>query len=200
METFQQEEKTDLFKLFSAYCYKKYKVVAGLNQCGNYNMYFSSITKIDNIKVTSRLQIPCSSRCNHMIFEVKDKFSPYKTIFTYSCFFEKNANHEFTESQINEMIVIINDLIPQLKFNKLTGMLQEYIEPFGNSFSDSDQCCVCYELTMTKTKLCNHYICRLCFQKLRQNFTCPMCRTRSQIENNTDLEFSEQSDDEDDDD
>lgn len=192
-----QEEKTDLFKLFSAYCYKKYKVVLGMNDCGSYNMCFSSITKIDNIKVRSRLQIPCSSRCNHMIFEIRDKYSPFNTLFTYSCFFERENNQEFSESQIGDMINIINELIPRLKFNKLTGMIQDYIEPFGSSFVDGEQCCVCYEMTMTKTKMCNHYICRMCFQQLRQNFVCPMCRTPSQIENDTDIEFSGESDEED---
>lgn len=197
MET-QEEEKTDLFKVFSAYCYKKYKVVSDTNMGGNYSICFASITKIDNIKVRSRLRIPCSSRCNHMIFEIRDKFSPFNNLFTYSCFFEKGENNEFTESQIGEMINIIKNLLPNLKFNKLTGMLQEYIEPFGASFVDGEQCCVCYEMTTTKTKMCNHYICRLCFQQLRQNFVCPMCRTRSQIENDTDLEFSEMSEEDED--
>ena len=192
-----EEEKTDLFKLFSAYCHKKYKVMLDTNTNGVYIMCFSSITKIDNIKVRSRLQIPCSSRCNHMIFDIRDKFSPFNNLFTYSCFFERGENNEFSISQITDMIGIINNLVPRLKFNKLTGMLQEYIEPFGNNFVDAEQCCVCYEMTMTKTKNCNHYICRLCFQQLRQNFICPMCRTRSQLENDTDFEFSGEDEDDD---
>ena len=197
MET-QQEEKTDLFKLFSTYCYKKYKVILDSNMGGNYHICFASITKIDNIKVRSRLQIPCSPRCNHMIFEVRDKFSPFNNLFTYSCFFEKGNSSEFTESQIGEMIGIINNLVPRLKFNKLTGMLHEYTEPFGFNFVDGEQCCVCYEMTTTKTKQCNHYICRLCFQNLQQSFICPMCRTRTQLEFDTDLEFSESDNDEED--
>ena len=195
----QEEQKTDLFKLFSAYCHKKYKVMLDTNTNGIYNMCFASITKIDNIKVRSRLQIPCSSRCNHMIFEIRDKFSPFNNLFTYSCFFEKGENNEFSISQITDMIGIINNLVPRLKFNKLSGMLQEYTEPFGDNFVDAEQCCVCYEMTMTKTKICNHYICRLCFQQLRQNFICPLCRTRSQLENDTDLEFSDNDDEEDED-
>lgn len=203
MESYkEEEEKPDLFKLFSAYCYKKYKVMVNMNnnQGGNYNICFSSLTKIDNIKVRSRLRIPCSSHCNHMIFEVRDKFSPFKHLFTYSCSFERGDNNEFSEYQVGEMIRLINDLVPRLKFDKLTGCLQEYIEPFGNHFIDGEQCCVCYELTMTKTKMCNHYICRSCFQQLRQSFICPICRTRSQLDTDTDLEFSEQTDDEDDED
>ena len=192
-----QSQETDLFKLFSAYCYKKYKEVS--NKCDTYNMYFSGITKIDNIKVRSRLQIPCSSRFNHMIFEIRDKFSPFNTLFMYSCFFEREQEDEdFTECQIRDMIGIINDLVPKLKFNKLTGMLQEYIEPFDGAFADGDQCCVCYEITSTKTKRCNHYICRLCFQQLKENFVCPMCRTRSQLKNDTYFEFSGEEDHEDD--
>ena len=199
MET-QEEEKTDLFKLFSTYCHKKYKVVLDSNMGGNYHICFASITKIDNIKVRSRLQIPCSPRCNHMIFEVRDKFSPFNNLFTYSCFFEKGNSSEFTESQIGEMIGIINNIVPRLKFNKLTGMLHEYTEPFGFNFVDGEQCCVCYEMTTTKTKVCNHYICRLCFQNLRQSFICPMCRTRTQLEFDTDLEFSGSENDEEDED
>jgi hypothetical protein len=131
-----------------------------------------------------------------MIFEIRDKISPFKHLFTYSCCFEKGENNEFTESQIHEMLVIINDIASKLKFDKLSGTLQEYVEPFGNNFIDGEQCCVCYELTMTKTKMCNHYICRTCFQQLRQNFICPICRTRTQLDSNNDIEFSEQSDDE----
>jgi len=62
------------------------------------------------------------------------------------------------------MIKSINELVCRLKFIKLTGLFEEYVEPFGNDFIDSEECCVCYELTLTKTTACDHTICRSCFQ------------------------------------
>jgi hypothetical protein len=84
------------------------------------------------------------------------------------------------------MLNFINNILCKLKFDKRTGCFQEYVEPFGNQFVDGEQCCVCYEMTMTKTTDCNHHICRFCFQQLRQKFTCPVCRAKTHIDIDSD--------------
>lgn len=188
MET--KEENIDLFKLFSNYCYKKYRVIADKNN--NEKKYFmvsfKSLNKIDNIKVSANLRIPCYPHSNNMIFQIRDKFPPFKILFLFTSPYEKGENNKFTEEQVYDILKLINELVHRLKFIKLTGLFEEYVEPFGNDFIDAEECSVCYELTITKTAMCDHSICRSCFQKLRQNFTCPICRRR------TELEFSESDD------
>ena len=88
------------------------------------------------------------------------------------------------------MLNFINDIVRKLKFDKITGNFQEYVEPFGNDFIDGEQCSVCYDITMTKTTSCNHYLCRYCFQQLRQKFTCPVCRTKTQLDIESDDDYS----------
>lgn len=175
------------YSSISSHCYKKYKnIVDSNNRNRTYFISFSTLSKIDNIKVKSGLKIPCSSNCSHMIFELRDKFTPFKNIFTFSCLFDCSENNEFTKENIEDMLTFIDNIVHKLKFDKITGNLQEYIEPFGNQFIDGEQCCVCYEMTMTKTNSCGHYICRYCFQQLRQKFTCPVCRTKTHLDTDSD--------------
>ena len=183
------KENDDLFSLLANHCYRKYKnnVEKSNNEGGHYCISFSTISKVDNIKVDSNLKIPCSRHCSHMIFELRDKFSPYKNLFTYSCSFERE-NDKFTLENIRDMLTLIDQMVHRLKFDKLTGNFQEYKEPFGIEFVDGDQCCVCYEMTMTKTTICDHYICRSCFQQLRQKFVCPVCRTKSMLDEDSDVD------------
>jgi hypothetical protein len=190
-----ENQNNNLYSLIASHCYRKYKNIIDKsnNEGGHYCMGFSSISKIDNIKVKSALKIPCSKRCSHMIFELRDKFPPYKNLFVYSCSFERGENNEFTEENIKDMLTFINDLVHKLKFDKITGNFQEYTEPFGTQFVDGEQCCVCYETTMTKTVDCNHYICRCCFQKLVQKYTCPVCRAKTHIDEDSDFEYSDEN-------
>jgi len=187
----------DLFSMVANHCYRKYKNIVDKlnNEGGHYCMTFNTISKVDNIRVDSSLKIPCSKHCSHMIFELRDKFAPYKNLFTYSCSFERE-NNLFTVENIRDMLIFINEIVINLKFDKISGNFQEYKEPFGTQFVDGEQCCVCYEITMTKTAMCNHYLCRYCFQKLRQKSVCPLCRTNTNLDQDSDFEVSENEDSE----
>ena len=190
-------EITNLYKMLSKHCYKKYKnIVEKNNVRGYYSITFITISKIQNIRVSSTLKIPLSKICSHMIFEINDKLPPYKNLFVYTCSFEK-VNNEFIELQIFDMLNLIIEVVHNLKFDKLTGKFREYIEPFGNEFIDGDQCCVCYDFTMTKTIECNHYICRYCYQQLKNKYTCPICRTKSQLDSDSECDCFDQDDDDD---
>lgn len=189
--------QADLYKILASHCYRKYKstVTKTNNQGGNYSITFSHLSKIDNISVRSTLKIPCSSHCSHMIFELRDKLSPYKNLYTYACSFDtENNNNEFTENDIDTMLRTIFELVNELKFDKVSGTFHEYIEPFGNKFVDGKECSVCYELTMTRTVECDHPLCRYCFQNLRQKFSCPICRAKTYLDVDSDIGSDSESD------
>jgi hypothetical protein len=71
--------------------------------------------------------------------------------------------------------------ILELKFNKTTDSLNNFeisdkiLKQLGH---DVNECCVCYENTIFKTK-CGHSLCYDCFFKL-ENKNCPMCREKIQ--------------------
>jgi hypothetical protein len=194
-----ENTESDLYRLLSEHCYNKYKTIVDKtnNNGGNYSIIFRHLSKIDNIQVISTLKIPCSSHCSHMVFETRDKLPPYKNLYTYTCAFDVESNNkEFGQDDICHMLKSIFQVVTTLKFDKVSGSLQEYIEPFGNQFVDGKECSVCYELTMTKTVICDHPICRYCFQHLRQKFVCPICRTKTRIDEDSDANQESDSDSE----
>jgi hypothetical protein len=67
-----ENNQNNLYSLLANHCYRKYKNIVDKNnnKGGHYSIGFSTLSKIDNIKVSSTLKIPCSSHCSHMIFEV----------------------------------------------------------------------------------------------------------------------------------
>lgn len=84
---------------------------------------------------------------------------------------------------------LLNTTLPNLKFNKMTNQFQEEGDNKRTSLElemaqsipkcDSivwgfDECCVCMELTTTKTS-CGHYLCSPCESAIK-NSKCPMCR------------------------
>lgn len=84
---------------------------------------------------------------------------------------------------------LLNTTLPNLKFNKMTNQFQEDDDNKRTTLEleiaqsipkcDSikwgfDDCCVCMELTTTKTS-CGHYLCSPCESAIT-NSKCPMCR------------------------
>ena len=53
------------------------------------------------------------------------------------------------------------------------------IEFLNQSLKEEHQCCVCYEITCTKTP-CNHNLCYRCWNRIvnSDNKKCPMCRNK----------------------
>lgn len=85
---------------------------------------------------------------------------------------------------------LLNITLPNLKFNKMTNQFQEEGDNKRTALElelaqsipkcDSikwgfDECCVCFELTTTKTS-CGHHLCSTCESAIK-NSKCPMCRT-----------------------
>lgn len=102
-----------------------------------------------------------------------------------------NLNIKNTQKFVN----LIKEILPKLIFNKLTGLFEFDIiknkklfnfvdtrintvlgiDTFDCEYSDSGECCVCYDKTLTKTS-CNHFLCVECWTKINNPSICPYCR------------------------
>lgn len=97
----------------------------------------------------------------------------------------------FDKESIIEGLKYCFDKLKKAKFNKylccleydeitneinIDNLLCEYLMiDTDNKFKiKGDDCCVCMERTITKTR-CNHFICLPCFQKIKIR-KCPICR------------------------
>jgi len=97
----------------------------------------------------------------------------------------------FNKESIINSLEYCFDKLKQAKFNKylccleydeisnqinIDNLLCEYLMiDTDNKFKRrGDDCCVCMDKTITKTK-CNHFICLPCFQQIN-NRKCPICR------------------------
>jgi len=81
---------------------------------------------------------------------------------------DRRHGHPSTES----MISLLNEFVDMLSsshFDKLTGSFTK-----NESKEKHEECCVCLELTETKTN-CNHHLCIPCWNQLK-NERCPICR------------------------
>jgi len=108
----------------------------------------------------------------------------------------KKLNAASTKSLTMEQMVSyverVLEIIPTLRLNKRQGNLSEYVYSdeviglfkFDNTTTHSyEECCVCQELTGTKTE-CEHHLCLLCMSSLHEvededgeaEKNCPMCR------------------------
>ena len=75
--------------------------------------------------------------------------------------------------------IILNEFSfnPMLKFLNHDEDIEDLVEistAHIKLFGDENECCVCNEETITKTK-CNHGICQQCYSSLDKKI-CPMCR------------------------
>lgn len=109
--------------------------------------------------------------------------------------------------EIEKAIVNMIEEIKNMKFSKLHGVFKRktndeddelFYEMFNveNVEMEYDMCCVCHENTFTKTS-CNHTLCIVCMQSLKEKKKtdkCPICREKNL---NTD---NKNNDDESDDD
>ena len=116
--------------------------------------------------------------------------SDYYKFFSYE---KKMSNLNLKNTQ--KFVNLVKEILPQLIFNKLTGLFEFKInknnkpinfsdtktnnllgiDTFGYEYSDCGECCVCYDKTLTKTS-CNHFLCLECWTKIKNTTECPYCR------------------------
>ena len=58
---------------------------------------------------------------------------------------------------------------------ELMKLMKKNRKVYLNETTDSEECCICYELTNMKT-YCNHTLCKDCYDELNDKI-CPLCRT-----------------------
>jgi hypothetical protein len=102
------------------------------------------------------------------------------------------STKSLTMEQMVSYVERVLEIIPTLRLNKRQGNLSEYVYSdeviglfkFDNTTTHSyEECCVCQELTGTKTE-CEHHLCLLCMSSLHEVEDedgdevkkCPMCR------------------------
>lgn len=124
----------------------------------------------------------------------------------YQTLYEKSIPKDYQTFNKNALKKILKqavfEILPSLKFDKYKGVFVsedvfEHKHSFHNSWNDilqnmsnveltSDECCVCKDITITKTTCCNNTLCYYCWDKLKtkpRNYqfelhimSCPMCR------------------------
>ena len=91
---------------------------------------------------------------------------------------------DFTEEFLASAIKKLFNNLDTLKFDIVIGQFMlpnEFQERaavrniFGK-FENSDICPICHEMTRTKLKYCNHYLCHRCFNNEKFDSKCPQCR------------------------
>lgn len=138
------------------------------------------IKKIDNIDVYVRIYVSSDS-INLKIFRNNFRFKIFErnllyfnTYDEYECGYIKNI----IKLSLMDWDKCIYDIL-ELKYNKTTDSLNDFeitdkiLKQLGHDVND---CCVCYDNTIKKTK-CGHHLCYDCFYKLK-NKNCPMCREK----------------------
>lgn len=71
-------------------------------------------------------------------------------------------------------------------FGKKDNIFLNAVNYFDLKTMNGDECCVCYDKTITRTKQCNHYLCLQCVSKIKtfippntpDYINCPMCKQR----------------------
>lgn len=157
--------------------------------------------KIDGIPVIADLSITKSRKCimfyihSNIIYNFGNHMYYKKSILLYN-----GIRNEYTVEDFIDAINKVIQIIKEMKFNKLNGKLSTKCDigikkknafmqlfNFGHVELAYDECSVCGDHTMTKTK-CNHPLCYSCQEQIKEtHFTnedddtfatqeCPICR------------------------
>jgi hypothetical protein len=157
---------------------------------------FKKIQKIDDLKVIVKLRATLQTKNKQWQFRyyITPNFS-----LDYSLYHSPQFNGVVEERIININLVqeVLDDLKKNLKVMKLDvfGKLSTELclEEF-DEYLDADKCCVCFDITTTKTD-CRHHLCLGCWGKMKKD-KCPMCRKKYPRINGTESESESESDDE----
>jgi hypothetical protein len=71
----------------------------------------------------------------------------------------------------------------EVDLHNIKNIKEREIRLFGNR----EECSVCFGVTILKT-ICNHYLCRRCLSKIKNN-NCPLCRKEIQFTENDDEQY-----------
>jgi len=147
---------------------------------------FNKIQKIDNILVEvvimSRRVITLKEDKEMMTYTINSKDIHYD-MNTYMNYVLYSSGWFDNKSKLDILLVekLLNHLhenILKMKLDKVFGKLITKVdhEDFDD-FINSDECCVCYEKTVTFTS-CEHHLCIQCWDEMLQKHLkeCPLCK------------------------
>jgi len=149
------------------------------------------IETINGLPVTAKIAI-ISNSINYLFFidvdangiDVEPDEEPLQLLS--KLFFEISIVNPVINN--NEFIDTFKKIVNSLRYNNKTGKINEEEEDTqffrdlilneNITFKEEEQCCVCSEITKTKTQ-CNHSLCFICWSKIKPNNDvkcCPICR------------------------
>lgn len=145
------------------------------------SLLYKHIDIIDNIIVSVIIEF--NKKYHVLFFKItvngvitKLKYDDYddSSLFTSTNIIFEDKALGITNNDVRALLINLEDLSEQLKFNKRRGEFLLYRRNcYRPSTTNGQDCPVCYEITLTKTN-CNHYLCVECFQKIQKR-VCPMC-------------------------
>lgn len=133
------------------------------------NAYKFRIDMIDGVKVN--------------VWALKDLDHKKQPYMKFEIDFWHDIDKELCRSichNFDEFILLMTTRLPQLRFDKHSEQFTKPEKRFEslirmhNVKPDGEMCCVCHELTISKTQ-CKHHMCLQCWSQLA-NTSCPMCR------------------------
>ena len=171
----------------------------------NYQYHISAIKKIDGIPVI--VFIKCHNR-QQLILKIESKYICNCSIEDNISYFNTILNEDYEKVKENFLfsgIVELLNILQKLKFDKLqekfTTEDNDYFDDlfeFDNIQTiDKGECCVCYDMTITRTPCCSQFLCYKCNEAIPIKETdddiyrsCPMCR-KNIIYINKDYNFND---------
>jgi hypothetical protein len=150
------------------------------------------IETINGLPVTAKLSI-VPNNINYLFFididangidtEIENEILPLNFICKY--FYEIPIENPIIDADdfIDSFKKIVNSLRYDNKTGKIDGdeednqFFRELITNPNIIFKELETCCVCSEITKTKTQ-CNHTLCLICCSKIKpvEDKKCPICR------------------------
>ena len=137
----------------------------------NYKKY---IHEKESVKIGLNICLPVDEYVNSEIFDLLQQ------IYFLNC---DIINENILKNYIYNILFYAHIIIKYFKYHPLLCHLhheddiQNIINiknSFINLFGEFNTCSVCYENTVTFT-ICKHYLCQLCYSKLKEK-KCPICR------------------------
>ena len=187
----------DFFSSYESKC-----SCGGCNNLVEFKLLIPVIKKICEFDVNSHILFEKISDTNEYLYKFEITSKKLKTSTNYFKFFSyEKKNKKLSIKNTNNFINSIKEIMPNLIFNKLSGLFEFKFESninmdnkskllkfidfktnnilgldvFGSKYIDCGECCVCYDNTLIKTS-CNHFLCVECWTKIINTTECPYCR------------------------
>lgn len=153
------------------------------------SFYVQIINKIQKIPVAMHIDIQKKIINGEQNFYASIKITSSKIFYETSLDYVElyTVIHKLQKLSVKAISIFLKKVksdLEKLKFDKFTGKfilnnhkIQQHnigIDIFGDKYSNAEECCVCYEKTLTETN-CSHRLCIECWSNIKKK-KCPICR------------------------